>query len=68
MTTKIHFDVLAETIGVPLAKDAVRELRAAGFIIVRHDAIRLAQAHARADNDPVQSYERARPNMRAKAA
>lgn len=27
----------------------IKDLRAAGFIIVRHDSIRLAQAHARAD-------------------
>ena len=26
-------------------------LKAAGWIVVKHDAIRLAQAHARADND-----------------
>lgn len=35
----------AETIAAAVVSD----LRAAGFIIVRHDAIRLAQAHARAD-------------------
>lgn len=33
----------AEVIGA----DAVAALRAAGWIVVRHDAIRLAQAHAR---------------------
>lgn len=29
------------------AKAVVEALKAAGYIIVRHDAIRLAQAHAR---------------------
>lgn len=41
-----HFDILAATIGVPLAKDALRELRAAGYIIVRRGAIGQAQREA----------------------
>jgi hypothetical protein len=42
-------------VGAPLlAAQCVVALRKAGWIIVRHDAIRLAQAHA-ADND---NYER----------
>lgn len=37
-------------VGAPaLAVQCVAALRAAGWIIVREDAIRLAQAHARAD-------------------
>lgn len=39
------------------AQAAIDALRESGWIIVRHDAIRLAQAHARADNDNV-SYTR----------
>lgn len=39
-------------VGAPaLAVQCVSALRTAGWIIVREDAIRLAQAHARADND-----------------
>lgn len=30
-----------------IGADAMAALRAAGWIVVRHDAIRLAQAHAR---------------------
>ena len=42
-------------VGAPaLAAQCVAALRADGWIIVRHDAIRLAQAHARADNDNLQ--------------
>jgi hypothetical protein len=37
-------------VGAPaLAVQCVSALRAAGWIVVRDDAIRLAQAHARAD-------------------
>lgn len=46
MTTTTHFDVLAAAIGVPLAKDALRELREAGYIIVRKGAIGQAQREA----------------------
>lgn len=30
-----------------IGEEAIAALRAAGWIVVRHDAIRLAQAHAR---------------------
>lgn len=32
-----------------IGADAIAALKAAGWIVVRHDAIRLAQAHARQD-------------------
>lgn len=39
-------------VGAPaLAVQLVSALRVAGWIVVRDDAIRLAQAHARSDND-----------------
>lgn len=44
-------DVLAAHCREHGAAAAIADLRGAGYIIVRHDAIRLAQAHARADND-----------------
>ena len=47
--TQSHFDVIAERVGAPTARDVVDALRKTGYIIVRHDAIQLAQAHARAE-------------------
>lgn len=41
------------------ADTVMAALKAAGYIIVRHDAIRLAQAHARADNDNVEQVRAA---------
>lgn len=38
---------LAEVYGPIQADSILASLKAAGWIIVRHDAIRLAQAHAR---------------------
>lgn len=37
---------LAEVYGPVMADEILTALRAAGWIVVRHDAIRLAQAHA----------------------
>lgn len=48
-------EVLAQELGTYDARLAMETLRDAGYIIVRHDAIRLAQLHARdeAANDNV---------------
>jgi hypothetical protein len=40
---------LAEVYGAIQADDILAALKRAGWIVVRHDAIRLAQAHARAE-------------------
>lgn len=40
---------LAEVYGAIQADDILAALKRAGWIVVRHDAIKLAQAHARAD-------------------
>lgn len=50
MTYRSSMQVIAERTGQAEAAEIVNDLRAAGYIIVRHDAIKLAQAHARADN------------------
>lgn len=42
---------LAAEYGPIQADDILAALKRAGWIVVRHDAIKLAQAHARADND-----------------
>jgi hypothetical protein len=50
--TKFHSDwkeVLRDFLPPGEAALLVKDLRAAGWIVVRHDAIRLAQAHASAD-------------------
>lgn len=46
-------DVLTDYLRDDDARQLIDDLRAAGYIIVRHDAIRLAQAAARyeAEND-----------------
>lgn len=38
---------MADKVDTLTASGLIEALRAAGWIIVRHDAIRLAQAHAR---------------------
>ena len=49
---------LAEVYGAIQADDILAELKKAGWIVVRKDAIKLAQAHARAyANDNLQSYK-----------
>lgn len=74
--TRSHFDVIKEVMrahagsswAIAAADEMVTALRTAGFIIVRHDAIRLAQAHAREDADkpkipPGRLWHEARGNI-----
>ena len=43
--------VIATATDIYTARTVMSALKEAGWIVVRHDAIRLAQAHAQADND-----------------
>lgn len=47
---KTPTEIIAERIGAHEAKAVIDLLRESGWLIFRHDAIRLAQAHAANDN------------------
>ncbi|MDI6028315.1 hypothetical protein QBK99_19160 [Corticibacterium sp. UT-5YL-CI-8] len=48
--------VLATATDIYTARTVLDALKTAGWIVVRHDAIKLAQAHSRADNDNNERY------------
>lgn len=50
---KTPTEIIAERIGAHEAAAVMALLKETGWIVVRHDAIRLAQAHAVNDNWPI---------------
>jgi hypothetical protein len=61
--SKTPAEVLAEEVGIMRAYELLAALGAAGWIVVCHDAIRLAQAHER----EACRYEAANDNRKAAA-
>jgi hypothetical protein len=55
------YEVLATAFGADTAFTIIAHLRASGWIIVRHDAIRLAQAHARAEGHDKDEFKKIAP-------
>lgn len=48
--TQTPYQIMEQRVGALSAASLLEDLRRNGWIVVRHDAIRLAQAHARAES------------------